>query len=195
MYPFEASLNKIGHGLCDNDLVFKAATYQQRVYAIAKELGLEIPSVMQSMVIFKQPLIGGQVPWHQDASFIFTVPDSILGFWIPLEDATTKNGCLWVVPGGNKVPIFERFVRDPENGNLKPKIEGEEPFSTEGAIPLEMKRGSLLLIHSNLPHKSNRNTSNLSRLAYTFHMMDLACDFPEENWLQREFFPFESELD
>ncbi len=65
----------------------------------------------QSMFIFKQPGIGGEVHWHQDATFLHSEPMTVTGFWIALEDATVDNGCLWVAPGGHRGPLRKRFVR------------------------------------------------------------------------------------
>jgi len=31
-----------------------------------------------------------------------------MGFWIPLQDATVKNGCLWGLPGSHKGPLYSR---------------------------------------------------------------------------------------
>ena len=85
--------------------------------ALAADLGLEQPQVWQSQVIFKQPGIGGEVRWHQDATFFVTTPVSVTTFWFALEDAALDNGCLWVEPGGHRGArgvLRERFVRDGE---------------------------------------------------------------------------------
>ena len=78
---------------------------------LALDLGLEQALIWQSMYIFKQPGIGGEVRWHQDATFFDTVPITVTTFWFALEDATLDNGCLWVEPGGHRGPLRERFVK------------------------------------------------------------------------------------
>ena len=40
------------------------------------------------MYIFKQPNIGGEVVCHQDSTFLYTEPESAVGFWVALEDAS-----------------------------------------------------------------------------------------------------------
>ena len=54
------------------------------------------------MYIFKQPGIGGEVGCHQDATFLYTEPMTVTGFWFAIEDATLENGCLWAAPGGHQ---------------------------------------------------------------------------------------------
>jgi phytanoyl-CoA hydroxylase len=63
--PPEESINKIGHGLHDIDPKFAAVTYDGRVGQICRELGMSVPLAVQSMYIFKQARIGGEVCPHQ----------------------------------------------------------------------------------------------------------------------------------
>lgn len=99
--PAADSINKIGHALHDLDPVFDRFSRDPRLAALAAALGLAQPLLWQSQLIFKPPGIGGEVRWHQDASFFETTPHSVTTFWFALEDATRDNGCLWVAPGGS----------------------------------------------------------------------------------------------
>lgn len=95
----ELSINKIGHNLHDLDTVFQAVSYDMRVSSICKDLGMQRPQCVQSMYIFKQPYIGGEVGAHQDGAFLYTEPQSVIGYWWALDNCSVQNGCLWVVPG------------------------------------------------------------------------------------------------
>lgn len=46
--------------------------------------------------------------------------------------------------------------------------------------------GDLVLIHGSVLHKSERNTSDKTRFAYTFHMIESPpiAHYDEKNWLQ-----------
>jgi ectoine hydroxylase-related dioxygenase (phytanoyl-CoA dioxygenase family) len=48
----------------------------------------------------------------------------------------------------------------------------------------EVKAGTLVLIHGNILHKSEKNTSNKSRNIYTFHVIEGEERYDERNWLQ-----------
>ena len=63
---------------------------------------------------------------------------------------------------------------------LGPKQEPEP----EEYVPCPVKKGSLVLIHGLVYHKSMPNTSPQSRWIYTFHMIDGELDYPSDNWLQ-----------
>ncbi|KAF3760487.1 phytanoyl-CoA dioxygenase [Cryphonectria parasitica EP155] len=214
--PKERAINKIGHYLhalsppfarllqVDDDTAAAGPSshHHQNHHpaAIARSLGFTDPRCLQSMIICKQPEIGGAVPPHQDSTFLYTEPPSAVGFWYALEDATLENGCLSFAPGSHKwAPVSKRLVR--KAGNV-----GTEMVTNEGSqfpsgneygkdntrrgeeeyVPGEVKAGSLVLIHGNLLHKSEKNLSQKGRIIYTFHVIEggQGRAYDERNWLQ-----------
>jgi phytanoyl-CoA hydroxylase len=182
--PKERAINKIGHALHDLDPVFERFSHGPELAAVATDLGLVDPQVWQSQVIFKQPAIGGEVRWHQDATFFVSTPVSVTTFWFALEDAAVDNGCLWAEPGGHRGPLRERFVRDGEQLNLE--VLDRTPWPDQRtAVPLPCEAGTLIVFHGLLPHYSAPNRSARSRLAYTLHATDGRTSYAPTNWLQR----------
>lgn len=59
--------------------VFKKITFDQKVKEVFKSIEYTKPVVCQSMYIFKQPFIGGEVQPHQDGSYLFTDPLRVTG--------------------------------------------------------------------------------------------------------------------
>ena len=219
--PKYLAINKIGHYLHELSPKFRAATFSDLHKSIAKAIGFHDARVLQSMVICKQPEIGGAVPPHQDSTFLYTNPPSAVGFWIALEDATIHNGCLSFASGSHKrAPIKSRFVKKegggtafeavtgaqfPEDVTSKPgsAADGKTSDTTTGVQSPEaeilenenaadeeeyrigaVKAGTLVLIHGNLLHKSEKNLSRMSRFIYTFHVIEGKSDYDEKNWLQ-----------
>ncbi|MEP6706742.1 MAG: phytanoyl-CoA dioxygenase family protein [Pyrinomonadaceae bacterium] len=180
----EGSINKIGHALHDLDPVFDRFSRTPEIAQLIKDLGIERPLLLQSMYIFKQPNIGGEVTCHQDATFLYSEPPHVIGLWFAVEDATLENGCLWVIPGGHKLGLKSRFVRPPDGG-ARFEMQDETPWPVDAAAPLEVSGGSLIVLHALLPHMSRANRSAKSRHAYTLHVMDGSCHYPADNWLQR----------
>ena len=103
-------------------------------------------------------------------------------------DADINNGCLWVAPGGHKGPLRKLFTKIDNVMTLKTL--DNTPFE-ETTTPLEVKKGSLVLLHGRLPHYSCENTSNKSRHAYTLHVIDGNCKYSSNNWLQRSSMPLQ----
>ncbi|HEX4422990.1 MAG TPA: phytanoyl-CoA dioxygenase family protein [Kofleriaceae bacterium] len=182
--PVEQSINKIGHAMHDLDPVFAAFSRDPRLAELVAELGVAEPRLVQSMYIFKQPFIGGEVGAHQDHTFLWTDPPSVLGLWFALEDATVDNGCLWARPGGHKEPARKRFHRAPEGGTAF-EIHDERALSLDGMVPLEAPKGTCIVLHGLLPHYSGANRSPRSRHAYSVHVIEAAAQYPADNWLQR----------
>ncbi|KAK7522173.1 phytanoyl-CoA dioxygenase [Phyllosticta citriasiana] len=205
--PKERAINKIGHYIHELSPPFRRISLSARNAAIAKALGFHDPRVLQSMVICKQPEIGGRVPPHQDSPFLYTNPPSAVGFWYALEDCTVNNGCLSFAKGTHKTsPVKQRFVRMVEGGTgfvdnhdgaqFPPDIQAlregggvdsraTTDIQSEVEYTLgEVKAGTLVLIHGNVLHKSEKNLSGKSRFIYTFHVIEGQNEYDERNWLQ-----------
>jgi phytanoyl-CoA hydroxylase len=180
----ERSINKIGHALHDLDPVFDEFSRRTEVKQLARELGFSDPRLLQSMYIFKQPNIGGEVTCHQDGTFLFTEPLRVLGLWFALEKATIENGCLWAIPGGHKAGLKSRFLRA-HGGGTRFEIFDDSPWPEDELVPLEVEKGTLIVLHPLLPHLSRENRSPKSRHAFTLHIIEASVNYPEENWLQR----------
>lgn len=179
------SINKIGHAMHDLDPVFAAFSRNPKLAELAGDLGLADPQIWQAQYIFKQPGIGGEVRWHQDATFFDSTPISVTTFWFALEDATVDNGCLWAEPGGHLGPLRERFVRNGDTISME-KLDATPWPDDSVAVPLEAKAGTLICFHGKLPHYSAPNRSPVSRHAFTLHATDGNSAYSAKNWIQRD---------
>ena len=191
--PKHRAINKIGHYLHELSEPFRDATFTPLHRAIAEAVGFRDPRVLQSMIICKQPEIGGRVPPHQDSTFLYTNPPSAVGFWIALEDATKENGCLSFAKGSHRrTPVTSRFTRSSDGGTTFENVQGAQfpqDLEAEGEkAPAdeiyelgEVKAGTLVLIHGNLLHKSEKNLSGKSRFIYTFHCIEGAHEYDNKN--------------
>ncbi len=183
--PKAESINKLGHAMHLLDPVYKDVIDSLSLPKLAQQLGLQQPRPLQSMHIFKQPYIGGEVGLHQDSTFLYTQPLSCMGLWFALEDADRHNGCLQALPGGHTLPLKQRFRRL-EAGGTTMDILDDSAWPEEPLTMLEVPAGSLVILHGQLPHYSAANTSARSRQAFTLHYVDGACDYPADNWLRTQ---------
>ena len=189
----ELSINKIGHAMHDLVPEFESFTYTPELAAVAADIGMTDALALQSMYIFKQPHIGGEVGCHQDATFLATNPISVTGFWFAIEDATLENGCLWAAPGGHRTSLRKTFRRlggpGPDGDGAGTEFDVHDasplPAAPDDLVPLEVEAGTLVLLHGLLPHWSDVNRSAKSRHAYSVHCISAATDYPSWNWLQR----------
>lgn len=177
-------INKIGHALHDLDPIFSQVSRSPHIAALINDLAIADPLLLQSMYICKQPYIGGEVTCHQDNTYLYMPNQPVTGLWFALEAATLENGCLWAIPGGHKQALKSRMTRDKDN-NIHTEVYDNTPWPLEKMVPLEVPRGSVIVLHGLLPHMSKENTSSHSRHAYALHVISGQDDYPENNWLQR----------
>jgi len=205
------SVNKVGHGMHVVDDVFRKWSFSKKVRDLVCGLGWRNPVVPQSMYMFKQPRIGGEVTSHQDSTFLHTSPRcTCLAIWLALDPARLENACIWVRPGSHREPVRRTWVRNDDyfvNGNKDaPKMifkyspEGKEckAMEWEGKIPqgslyekgfrpVECNVGDLIVFHGAIDHISLPNKSDKTRDAYLLHLIEgpeEGVTWDQGNWLQ-----------
>ncbi|MDH4260845.1 MAG: phytanoyl-CoA dioxygenase family protein [Gammaproteobacteria bacterium] len=182
-------LNKLGHAMHDLDPVFDSFSRLPGLAAVAGDIGLKEPLLLQSMYIFKQARIGGEVKCHTDHTYLWTEPRTVIGFWFAIDDATVENGCMWALPGGHRIPVKSRSRLNASRTAMVLETLDKEPYPTQGLEALEAARGTLILLDGALPHMSGPNLSDKPRHAYTIHAIDGSAEYLADNWLQRPTLP------
>jgi len=184
--PARLAINKIGHAMHDLNPTFKSFCQQSLFGQVLRDIGYKTPLLCQTMYIFKQPHIGGEVRWHQDGSYLISDPSTVTGIWIAVEDANRDNGCLWVQPGGHRSPLREIYQVDwtKREGTLTDLDKAPWP-GFEKAVAVEVPLGSVVIFHDHMPHYSSQNRSDFSRHAFTLHVAEKTCSWSGSNWLQR----------
>jgi len=153
------------------------------VDVLTKVIGPNV-KCMQSMLFIKSAGKPGQA-WHQDEYFIPTRDLSLNAAWMALDDATTENGCLWVIPGSHK----DRLIwPQHDHDDRRFDCTGEAfrfPYSDDDAIPVEVKAGAMVFFNGYLLHRSLPNRAKTGyRRALVNHYMSaeslLPWRLPEE---------------
>ena len=189
-YELKDCINKAGHGMHDFNQVFKDFSYSKEIKHIMKTIGYVEPMIVQSMYIMKTKRIGGEVTPHTDNTYIRSNPLSCMGIWIALDDAYIENGAMYGVPGShkNKTDYFMKLATNPDGTQKTIYNKEKQDYSTEGAVSLEAKKGTVILLHGDFVHFSYKNSSDKERHAYTLHLVEgkKGYDWEKDNWLQRK---------
>jgi phytanoyl-CoA hydroxylase len=100
--------------------------------------------------------LNGVTQWHQDASVVTEEADetNIVTVWIPIVDADETNGCLQLVPRNHDDGLLQHCI-SADVGKYLPT----RNFAADRAVPVPMKRGSVLLMNRMTPHGSLPNRS------------------------------------
>jgi ectoine hydroxylase-related dioxygenase (phytanoyl-CoA dioxygenase family) len=136
---------------------------------------------MQSMLFVKPPGFQGQA-WHQDEIYIPTRDRSLIGAWIAMDDATIKNGCLWVLPGSHKTGYLypQHAHGNDDEFDFAPESYG---FDESEEVPVEVKSGAVVFFNGHLLHRSRKNRSDIYRRVLVNHYMNAWSRLP---WSLRE---------
>ncbi|MCK6472917.1 MAG: phytanoyl-CoA dioxygenase family protein [Planctomycetes bacterium] len=121
-----------------------------------------------SHAILKPAGYGAPTPWHQDEAYWDPSKEYCsLSVWIPFQDATVENGCLWFVPGSHRLAILphHRINNDPRVHGLE--LDDFEKH-TAGAVPCPIPAGGATFHRNSTLHYAGPNRSDGARRALIF---------------------------
>ena len=104
-----------------------------------------------------------EVRYHQDFAYTPHTNDDVVTALLMLDDMTPENGCLMVVPGSHRGPMYSLFDGERFTGFIAP---GEERALREREEPILGRVGSVCLMHTRLAHGSEPNRSTSPRGLY-----------------------------
>ena len=117
---------------------------------------------IQANIINKPPSTGYVYP-HQNLTTVDEERFTSLSIWIPFQDTNKLNGALHVVPRSHGK--FEKY----RNANICwSPLNASVEIAVYGMIPIEMKKGQVLVFDDSLIHASPINHSDSDRLAFHF---------------------------
>jgi phytanoyl-CoA hydroxylase len=124
-----------------------------------------------SKLNMKPAKVGSIVDWHQDMSYYPHTNDDLVTVLVYLDDATTENGCLQVLPRHQ----HHYFSHSKADGTFAGLIREDLDSGRYGRpVPLPAKAGSVIFMHCILPHSSLPNRSDKPRrtLIYGYRAAD-----------------------
>ncbi len=190
------------HPLMRNDPFWARLVSDERLLDVAQEfIGPNI-ALFSSHYICKPPRDGQAVLWHQDGSYWPLEPMDVVTLWLAIDDSTTENGCLRVIPGTQHLELQPMQ----ENKNVANVLESQiDPalVDEEAAVDIELRAGDVSVHHPNVIHGSNANTSDRRRCGLTIRYIPTStrvtsADFFENLYLLRgepvpginDYYPF-----
>jgi ectoine hydroxylase-related dioxygenase (phytanoyl-CoA dioxygenase family) len=143
----------------------KEGLFRANALAVAKQLLGEACIAQGEHAILKPARVGPETPWHQDEAYWGDEKDyNAISIWIPLQDATPENGCMWFIPGSHKGQIVPHHSigHDVRVHGL----EMDSPPPRERAVACPIPAGGCTIHHNRTMHYAGANTSDEPRRAY-----------------------------
>jgi hypothetical protein len=151
--------------------VFQQLLRHPRLVSVLQDLLGPAVRLHSSKINLKSPRYGSPVEWHQDWAFYPHTNDDLLAVGVMLDDCTSDNGPLMVVPGSHRGPLFDHHADGYFCGAIDPAAIRDE---IARAVPLTGRAGSMSFHHVRLVHGSAQNISSLPRtlLLYEYGAAD-----------------------
>lgn len=135
--------------------------------AIAKQLFGPDATCSFFHAINKPPRIGAETPWHQDASYWPPHLDyRSASIWVPLQEATVKNGCMQFVPKSHRREevLPHRSLND-DNRIHANELRPEMMDHVRGAVACPLPPGGATFHGGYTLHYTGPNLSDAPRRA------------------------------
>lgn len=117
--------------------------------------------------VYKKPEATRDFPWHQDNGYTFTEPQTYITCWLALNEATTDNGCVHILPGLHRQGTFRHAVTEAGfaiAGSDAPEVEAQ-------SVAMPAQAGDMIVFSSLTPHKTGPNLSEDVRKALIVQLM------------------------
>lgn len=127
--------------------------------------GAVLSQAHHNCIMTKQPAFSSLTGWHRDSRYWHFAKPELVSAWLALGNETPENGCLWVIPGSQRL-VIEANQLD-EHQFLRTDITLNQAL-LEKALPVPLSQGDLLLFHSSLFHAAGRNTTGNTKFSMVF---------------------------
>jgi ectoine hydroxylase-related dioxygenase (phytanoyl-CoA dioxygenase family) len=141
----------------------KEGKYVENALAIARQLLGPGGGGGVAHAIFKPAGVGAETPWHQDEAYWDpSLEYCSVSIWMPLQEATIENGCLWFVPGSHKGEIYPHQSIGGDS-----RVHGLEVIGadTSTAVACPLQPGGITIHRNRTLHYAGANTSDIPRRA------------------------------
>lgn len=107
------------------------------------------------------------VSWHQDSAYFGLTPHREITAWVALTDASTRHGCLRVLPGSHRGPAL-RHVETFAPDNMLAKGQTLQDIDESLAVDMPLQAGQFSLHHEQTAHGSLPNRTQERRVGFAF---------------------------
>lgn len=145
--------------------------------------GWEEPAFFYSQLLYKPPGHPHATPWHQDDAYGAMpfapagtpLSHATLQFWLALDDADVRNGCMHFhppLPGDRLLPHRVAAGDPDDDARLLGLVEEEAYIDPAAVVACPLSAGGATVHDSGALHYTPPNRSDRPRRAYIFNFAD-----------------------
>lgn len=171
--------------LADTHAGMREIMHDPRLGKMASELArVDGVRIWHDQALFKMAF-GNATAWHLDNPYWSFSSRDAISLWVPLDDATLANGCMWYIPGSHKTATFENSGIGMNMADLF-KIYPEWKKIDPVGVPA--RAGSAVFHNGLTAHGAGANMTNKPRRAMTCGYMPDGSTFNGiQNVLPKEY--------
>ncbi|SFN28988.1 phytanoyl-CoA dioxygenase family protein [Variovorax sp. OV329] len=131
-------------------------------------------------VFCKPPAEGFETPWHQDGHYWPIRPLANCTVWVALEESTTENGCLRVIPRSHVGQVLHPHLHEHRTDLTLNQRMADGTFDEAQAVDLELQPGQMSLHDVYMIHGAAANTSAKRRTGVALRYMPATSVFERD---------------
>ncbi|MEA1953385.1 MAG: phytanoyl-CoA dioxygenase family protein [Campylobacterota bacterium] len=150
------------------DILFKEWMEDEKIRPMLQQvLGdqVVITTSHHNSIMTKMPHKSMQTRWHQDRRYWHYSNNNLVSVWLALDDENSANGVLEFIPGSHRL-LFESKQFD-EKEYFKEDLEKNISL-IEKKVSTTLKRGDIVLFHSLLLHRANKNSTDKVKISFVY---------------------------
>ncbi len=150
------------------DILFKEWMEDKKIRPILQQIlndQVVITTAHHNSIMTKMPYQSTETRWHQDRRYWRYSNDNLVSIWLALDDEHNKNGVLEFIPGSHRM-VYEadqfdekEYFREDCDKNIS---------LIEQKISTTLKKGDVVLFHSLLLHRANKNETNEPKISFVY---------------------------
>ncbi len=152
----------------DRDILFKTWMEDEKIRPVLQQIlndQVVITTSHHNSIMTKMPHTSTETKWHQDRRYWRYSDDNLVSIWLALDDENSDNGVLEFIPGSHRMSL------SPDQFDEKEYF--SETFAKnipliERKVSTTLKKGDVVLFHSLLLHRANKNDTDESKISFVY---------------------------
>ncbi|NPA61086.1 MAG: phytanoyl-CoA dioxygenase family protein [Epsilonproteobacteria bacterium] len=152
----------------DRDIIFKNWMESRKIRPILEQILRDravITTAHHNSIMTKMPMNSRETRWHQDIRYWSFSDKNLISIWLALGEESSSNGVLEVIPKSHKLNLNSIQFDDKEY--FREDLEENIPL-IDRKITLKLSKGDVLIFHSNLLHRADRNRTDSAKISFVY---------------------------